>query len=202
MSTRTTTIERPAPTAPPRPVRPGDRSGAGTRPRPPRVAGSDLDGRTAAPYGHRRAGSAAGGSVATAPRPPSTIPVTYAQEDEAPEIALCPDPDPALLCANLAVCVVEILAGARSLDQVGRWVTDSVYIHLLRRTVLAARARAVSAQEARRPRFHIGDPLLSYPSDDVVEGVVLVHQPSRSRAIALRLERHRGRWRATALSIL
>lgn len=112
------------------------------------------------------------------------------------------DQDPALLCANLALCVVEILAGARSLDQVGRWVTDSVFVHLLRRTVLAARSRAVSAQEAMRPRFRIGAPRLSQPADGVVEAVVMVHQPSRSRAIALRLERHRGRWRATAISVL
>src|SRR3954465_12448283 len=56
----------------------------------------------------------------------------------APNVA-CPivdsgNPDPATLCANLARCVIEILAGARPLDQIGRWVSDSVYVHLLRRT--------------------------------------------------------------------
>lgn len=112
------------------------------------------------------------------------------------------DQDPALLCANLALCVVEILAGARALDQVGRWVTDSVFVHLLRRTVIAARSRAVSSQEVMRPRFSIGTPLLTHPADGVVEAVVMVHQVSRSRAIALRLERHRARWRATAISVL
>lgn len=112
------------------------------------------------------------------------------------------DQDPALLCANLALCVVEILAGARALDQIGRWVTDSVFVHLLRRTVIAARSRAVSAQEAMRPRFSIGTPRLTHPAEGVVEAVVMVHQVSRSRAIALRLERHRARWRATAISVL
>jgi hypothetical protein len=112
------------------------------------------------------------------------------------------DHDPALLCANLALCVVEILAGARALDQIGRWVTDSVFVHLLRRTALAARTRAITSQEAMRPRFRIGAPVLSHPAEGVVEAVVLVHQPSRSRAIALRLERHRTRWRATAISVL
>ncbi|MFJ3489212.1 Rv3235 family protein [Leifsonia aquatica] len=112
------------------------------------------------------------------------------------------DQDPALLCANLALCVVEILAGARALDQIGRWVTDSVFVHLLRRTVIAARSRAVSAQEAMRPRFSIGTPRLTHPAEGVVEAVVMVHQVSRSRAIALRLERHRSRWRATAISVL
>ncbi|MBB2965502.1 Rv3235 family protein [Leifsonia aquatica] len=112
------------------------------------------------------------------------------------------DQDPTLLCANLALCVVEILAGARALDQIGRWVTDSVFVHLLRRTVIAARSRAVSAQEAMRPRFSIGTPRLTHPAEGVVEAVVMVHQVSRSRAIALRLERHRARWRATAISVL
>lgn len=37
------------------------------------------------------------------------------------------DQDPTLLCANLALCVVEILAGARALDQIGRWVTDGAH---------------------------------------------------------------------------
>ncbi|UAJ80597.1 hypothetical protein IT072_06130 [Leifsonia sp. ZF2019] len=112
------------------------------------------------------------------------------------------DDDPELLCLNLAHCVVEILAGARALDQIGRWVTDAVFLHLLRRTVLAARARSVAAQEAMRPRFRLGAPVLGRPADGVIEAVVVVHQTSRSRAVAVRLERHRSRWRATAISVL
>jgi len=112
------------------------------------------------------------------------------------------NPDPATLCANLARCVIEILAGARPLDQIGRWVSDSVYVHLLRRTMLGVRARAVSAEDPLRPRMSIGDPRLGFPSEGVVEGVVLVHQPARSRAVAIRLERHRARWRATAINVL
>jgi hypothetical protein len=112
------------------------------------------------------------------------------------------NPDPATLCANLARCVIEILAGARPLDQIGRWVSDSVYVHLLRRTMLALRARAVSAEDPLRPRMRIGEPRLGFPSEGVVEAVVLVHQPARSRAVAIRLERHRARWRATTINVL
>jgi hypothetical protein len=36
----------------------------------------------------------------------------------------------------------------------------------------------------------------------VVEAVVMVHQTARSRAMTIRLERHRSRWRATAQSML
>ncbi|WP_434316747.1 Rv3235 family protein [Leifsonia sp. P73] len=110
--------------------------------------------------------------------------------------------DARLLCAKLALCVIEILAGARPLDQLGRWVSDSVFIQLLRRTVIAARSREVTGDEAKRPRVRVGEPLLNRLGDSVVEAVVMIHQPSRSRAVALRLERHRTRWRATAITVL
>jgi hypothetical protein len=123
-------------------------------------------------------------------------------ENAVPPLSDSGNPGPDTLCANLARCVIEILAGARPLDQVGRWVSDSVYVHLLRRTVLAARARAVSAETPLRPRMRIGEPRLCFPSEGVVEGVVMVHQPGRSRAVAIRLEQHRSRWRATAINVL
>jgi hypothetical protein len=110
--------------------------------------------------------------------------------------------DARLLSAKLALCVIEILAGARPLDQLGRWVSDAVFIQLLRRTVIAARSREITGEEARRPRVRVGEPRLSRPGDSVVEAVVMIHQPTRSRAVALRLERHRVRWRATAISVL
>lgn len=112
------------------------------------------------------------------------------------------DQDPHLLCANLTLCVIEILAGARALDQVARWVTDAVFVHLVRRTVIAARARAASGEDSLRPRVRIGEPFISPLGDSIVEAVVMVHQPTRSRAVAMRLERHRTRWRATAISVL
>src|SRR5687768_16708758 len=39
-------------------------------------------------------------------------------------------PNPQPLIENLTRCVIEILAGARDLDQISRWVTDDVYRHL------------------------------------------------------------------------
>ena len=111
---------------------------------------------------------------------PSDSAMMLAVDPVAP-IADSGNPDPATLCANLARCVIEILAGARPLDQIGRWVSDSVYVHLLRRTMLGVRARAGSADDPLRPRMRIGDPRLGFPAEDVVEAVVLVHQPARSR---------------------
>ncbi|WP_431220486.1 Rv3235 family protein [Leifsonia xyli] len=136
---------------------------------------------------------------------PAASPAPPSGADRADDLAPIVDsgnPDAATLCANLARCVIEVLAGARPLDQLGRWVSDSVYVHLLRRTMLGVRARAVTAENPLRPRMRIGEPRLSHPSEDVVEAVVLVHQSGRSRAVAIRLERHRARWRATAINVL
>jgi hypothetical protein len=110
--------------------------------------------------------------------------------------------DPAPLLVNLTRCVIEILAGVRHLDQLARWVTDEVHVNLMRRVTIAARSRAITGASARRPRLTISEPLVSEPLDGVVEAVVMVHQPARSRAVAIRLEGIDGRWRASAITVL
>lgn len=111
-----------------------------------------------------------------------------------------PDPEP--LLANLARCVLEVLAGARDLEQIARWVTDDVYTHLLKRVVLAARARDTSHKRVLRPQLTILRTVISEPRDGVVEAVVLVQNPARVRAVAIRLEGLDRRWRASTISIL
>ncbi len=111
-------------------------------------------------------------------------------------------PDPTPLVENLTRCVIEILAGARDLEQVSRWVTDDVYRHLLKRVVLSARARQATGRSATRPTFTIGSARLSEPRDGVVEAVVIVRGRARTRAVALRLEGLDSRWRATAINVL
>ncbi|MDQ1544140.1 MAG: hypothetical protein QOK08_1778, partial [Actinomycetota bacterium] len=64
-------------------------------------------------------------------------------------------PDPTPLLENLTRCVIEVLAGARDLEQLARWVTDDVYRHLLKRVVLSTRARRARGQRATRPSFTI-----------------------------------------------
>ncbi|MFF1878035.1 Rv3235 family protein [Leifsonia sp. NPDC058230] len=110
--------------------------------------------------------------------------------------------DPAPLLINLARCVTEVIAGVRSLDQVARWVSDDVYTTLLRRVTIAARSRAITGGQARRPRLSIGSPMVTHPREGVVEAVVMVHQRSRSRAVAIRLEALDDRWRASAITVL
>lgn len=111
-------------------------------------------------------------------------------------------PDPLPLLENLSRCVIEVLAGARELDQLSRWVTDDVYRHLLKRVVLAARARAVKAAPVRRPQLSIGHTVVCCPRADVVEAVIIVHGRARTRAVAIRLEGLDSRWRASAVSVL
>jgi len=111
-----------------------------------------------------------------------------------------PDPEPMLV--NLARCVLEVLAGARELDQMMRWVTQEVYTVLLRRAVLAQRARQVKGVRPHRPQLAVLRTTWSSPRDGVVEGVVIVQMQARVRAIALRLEGLDHRWRASAVSVL
>jgi hypothetical protein len=111
-----------------------------------------------------------------------------------------PSPEP--LLENLTRCVIEILAGARDLEQIARWVDDDVYRHLLKRVVLSTRARQATGQVAKRPTFSIGSMSIYEPRDGVVEAVVIVVGRARTRAVALRLEGFDTRWRATAINVL
>lgn len=111
-----------------------------------------------------------------------------------------PDPEPLII--NLTRCVIEILAGARELEQISRWITDEVFTSLARRVSFAARSRAVKGVSAQRPRFTILSVRAFEPQPGVVEAAVVVQMPQRVRALALRLEGLDSRWRATSISVL
>jgi hypothetical protein len=111
-------------------------------------------------------------------------------------------PDPAPLLENLTRCAIEILGGARDLEQIARWVSDDVYRHLLKRVVLATRARQARGQAPARPTFSIGGTRICAPADGVIEAVVIVRGRARTRAVAIRLEGLDARWRATAIHVL
>ncbi|MFB2557350.1 Rv3235 family protein [Herbiconiux liangxiaofengii] len=111
-------------------------------------------------------------------------------------------PDPRALAENLARCVVEVLAGTRDIDQIARWLSADVHAHLLKRVVLARRARAARGESPGRLTFTMGSTVLGEPSPGVVEAVVIVHGRARSRAVALRLEALGDRWRASAVHVL
>jgi hypothetical protein len=55
---------------------------------------------------------------------------------------------------------------------------------------------------ATRPVHQIVSVRYSSPADGIVEGVVIVRGPARTRAVAMRLEGMDGRWRTTSLALL
>jgi hypothetical protein len=111
-----------------------------------------------------------------------------------------PDPEP--LLRNLTQGVLEVLAGVRDIGQLARWMTEETYRVLTTRANLATRARSARGVPASRPVHAILSVRYSAPADGVIEGVVVVAGPARTRAVAIRLEGMDRRWRATSLALL
>jgi hypothetical protein len=128
----------------------------------------------------------------------------YYEEDfytpSAEEIAKLPDPAP--LLGAIATSVVEIISGARSVDQLAALVSDSVYEKLRARAVIRARAEQVKGAPRLVPKFSVTRVHSESPKLGVVESVVLLSSQRRTRAVTIRLEPgHRG-WKATSISVL
>lgn len=111
-------------------------------------------------------------------------------------------PPPQVFLRNLAHCVIEIISGVRNLNQIGRWVSEEVYLLMNKRVVIAERARRAKNLMATHPQFSIGNIHCCEPCDGVVEASVMVHGRGRTRAIAIRIEGLDNRWKATALHVL
>lgn len=111
-----------------------------------------------------------------------------------------PPPEP--LMRNLTVGVLEALSGVREIEQVARWLSQEVFLKLVTRVNLATRARSARGMPAARPQHEILSVVTTSPADGVIEGVVVVATPARTRAIAVRLEGLDGRWRATSFALL
>ncbi|SEC02201.1 hypothetical protein SAMN04489806_2390 [Paramicrobacterium humi] len=112
-------------------------------------------------------------------------------------------PDPERLLINLTRSVIEVLHGARDLEQLARWISEDVYQKLLMQTSIAARARMLKRQHPALPVVRIGRVHMQTPVDDVCEAVVMVQAgKARARAVAIRLEGIDRRWRATSIGVL
>ena len=103
---------------------------------------------------------------------------------------------------SLAVSAVEIIAGARDLEQLTRWVTDDVYAHLRVRVSIAARARAITGVVADRPVLWVERVTMSPTATGGFDAVILVHDKRRPHVVALQVEGVPQRWRATVLAVL
>ena len=111
-----------------------------------------------------------------------------------------PDPEP--LLRSLTQGVLEVFAGVREIDQLARWFSEEAYRKLMTRVNLSARARSARGAAPVRPVFEVLSIRQSQPAEGVVEAVVIVAGPGRTRAVAMRLEGLDRRWRATSLAVL
>lgn len=126
-------------------------------------------------------------------------PHEYFARQPTPTVEL-PDPEP--LLRTLTQGVLEVMAGVREVDQLARWFSEDAYRNLVTRANLAARARSARGVVPARPGFDIRSLRITEPIDSVIEAVVVVAGPGRTRAVAVRLEGSDRRWRATSLAIL
>ncbi|WP_051274916.1 Rv3235 family protein [Cellulomonas sp. URHD0024] len=109
-----------------------------------------------------------------------------------------PSADPAAVGCSIALAALEVLAGRRPVAQLARWLAPGVYEAIRVRSALAARV-VQAPRGVRRPvvrRFRLS-PIVATAH----EVSVVADDSGRVRAVALRLEAHRGAWRATALEI-
>lgn len=130
-----------------------------------------------------------GSSAARAPIP---------ARGEAGPVQAVPVEDPASWCGSLVRAVVEALTGSRPTAQLGRWLTADLYEALARRAGLAVRIKGRPSLVRQAVVRHVHVCRLS---PLVAEASVVVHDGTRVRAAAVRVEAHRGRWRATALEL-
>jgi hypothetical protein len=134
---------------------------------------------------------------------PATVRAVDVDEFFAPQrtsAAVLPEPEP--LVRNLTRGVLEVLSGVREIEQLARWLTEDAFRALLTRANLATRARSARGVPASRPVHGILSVRTCVPADGVVEAVVIVSGPARTRAVAMRLEGIDRRWRATSLALL
>ena len=107
-------------------------------------------------------------------------------------------PDPTKLCCAMVQAAVEALRGTRPMAQLSRWVSPEIYDQLVARSAVTQRVlgRTEPTHHAAIRRIR-----LCRLGENAAEATVVVDDGPRVRAVAVRLEGHRGQWRATALEI-
>ena len=105
--------------------------------------------------------------------------------------------DPTQLIEEMAVAAVEVLNGHRSVRQMQRWLAPHIYGALAQRSGIAARCGTRVSLPAR-----VISSRTCFPTPSVCEAAVVVWDVNRPRACTIRMEIHRGRWRANALDVI
>ncbi|WP_432456742.1 Rv3235 family protein [Cellulomonas iranensis] len=108
-----------------------------------------------------------------------------------------PTTDPRRFAHGVGIACVEAALGRRPAAQLARWVAPGVLDSLQRRADLVRRTGVLTHARqpaARRVRVCAVDP-------HAAEACLVVDDGVRVRAVALRIEAHRGTWRVTTLDI-
>ncbi len=108
-------------------------------------------------------------------------------------------PDAASVSVSLAQALIETLHGHRPVQQLTRWVTDTVLAAISWR-VRANRTPQQTPNTRRRP-VTLRSVRVQYPTPEVAEVSVHLVQQGRSLAMAFRLEGWSERWICTALEL-
>jgi hypothetical protein len=109
-------------------------------------------------------------------------------------------PDAQAWASRLVQAVTEVLAGDRPIGQLIRW-TDPVVFSDLNRRVRVLGLTTTATARGSKERCAVRSVHVSAPTPEVAEVAAHVRHGDRSRAVALRLEVHRGRWVCTALEL-
>lgn len=109
-------------------------------------------------------------------------------------------PEPQEWAARMALAVMEVLRGTRSLPQLMRWTSPDVYA-AIGAQVMAAGAGRADLRTRRRAPVRIRRVRVCEPADGVAEAAVVLLDGTRTRAMALRLVGLDGRWRIEALTL-
>jgi hypothetical protein len=106
-------------------------------------------------------------------------------------------PDVELWARRLSLACVEVLAGTRPAAQLRRWTSDGVYALLRRSQPRASRVAEPRRRPPRPPRVVLRTVRVCEIGPGVAEVAAVVDDGTRARALALRMEGHRDRWRCT-----
>lgn len=134
----------------------------------------------------------------------ATLPSKSKKDNLPKELRQDPRVDTRKFAAAIALGAIQVIKGLRPINQLDRWLSYEIYDALWERTKLYAHchpwerkfAKPMRVQNVHIQRIDI-NPQVVAPA----EAAVSVFDGERVRAVALRLQAHRGNWKVTALEI-
>lgn len=93
----------------------------------------------------------------------------------------------------------EVLSGSRPVSQLRRWLEAEIHSKVAQRAAIMARHRTHTS--VRPQKLHFDAERTTHPSPGSWEIAVVFTDEHRTRACAMRLQAHRGRWRVVALEL-